>query len=365
MALNSIEELVADIRAGRMVVVMDDEDRENEGDLIMAACHVRPDDINFMITHARGLVCLTLTEEKCQTLNLTPMARKNGTKYGTAFTQSIEAAEGVTTGISPADRAHTILTAISPTAKASDIVQPGHVFPIMARKGGVLHRAGHTETGCDLARLAGLEPAAVICEITNADGTMARRDDLEIFAQRHGLKIGTVADLIKYRMLHEKTIEPLSQEPVNTEYGPFMLHRFQELGTPHVHLAMVKGSAAAGISTVRVHSFRPLRDGLGIIIPETPSWTLPQAMRTLADSEHGVLVWISNHEPLQLEQSVTPKVSSTEAHYRNIGTGAQILRELGVQKMRLLSSPLRFNALSGFGLEVVDYVAPHNVTVKP
>ena len=239
MALDSISAIIDDIKNGKMVILMDDEDRENEGDLIMAATHVRPEDINFMITHARGLVCLTLTEARCRQLDLPLMSDKNGAKFSTNFTLSIEAAEGVTTGISAADRARTVQAAVSATAKPSDIVSPGHIFPIMAQKGGVLHRAGHTEAGCDLARLAGLEPAAVIVEIINPDGTMARRDDLEKFAAEHGIKIGTIADLINYRITHEKTVEQVASFALNTEFGEFTAYRFAELGSADTHLAPV------------------------------------------------------------------------------------------------------------------------------
>ena len=260
MPLNTVEELVADIRAGKMVILMDDEDRENEGDLVIAATHVRAEDINFMITHARGLVCLTLSRDRCKQLNLPLMVDANGAQHGTNFTLSIEAAEGISTGISPAERAHTIQTAVAAHAKPSDIVQPGHIFPLMAQPGGVLHRAGHTEAGCDLSRLAGLEPASVICEIINEDGTMARRADLEIFAEKHGLKIGTIADLIHYRMTNEQTVERIDQQSIDTEYGTFDLYRYRELGNPDIHLALVKGEPKEGVTTVRVHGFNPVRD---------------------------------------------------------------------------------------------------------
>ena len=252
MAFNTTAEIIDDIRAGKMVVLMDDEDRENEGDLVMAATHVRPEDINFMITHARGLVCLTITADRSEQLNLPLMSDKNGAKFSTNFTVSIEAAEGVTTGISAADRARTIQTAVSSTAKPEDIVQPGHVFPIVAQNGGVLHRAGHTEAGCDLTRLAGLEPAAVICEIIKEDGEMARRDDLEIFAKEHGLKIGTIADLINYRIANEQTVEMVATYPMQTEFGEFTAYRFKEKNSEDTHLALVKGNPQEGVSTVRV-----------------------------------------------------------------------------------------------------------------
>ncbi len=363
MKLNTTQEIIDDIRAGKMVVLMDDEDRENEGDLVMASTHVRPDDINFMITHARGLVCLTLTEERCKRLNLTPMSEDNGARFGTAFTQSIEAKEGVTTGISPADRALTIQTAVSASAKAEDIVKPGHVFPIMARNGGVLHRAGHTEAGCDLTRLAGLEPSAVICEITNADGTMARRDDLEIFAKEHGLKIGTIADLINYRIAHEKTIEEIETRPFNTEFGEFTLHRFTEYGSPDTHIALVKGDLTQGVSTVRVHGFHPLRDLFAMETQGTgrSGWSVQSALAEISKQDSGVLVWIAEGVSTDLgdaldkfDKKQTPQQAPQP--YRSIGVGAQILRHLGVRDMRLLSSPMKFQALSGFELNVVEFV---------
>ncbi|MFT4020410.1 MAG: bifunctional 3,4-dihydroxy-2-butanone-4-phosphate synthase/GTP cyclohydrolase II [Acinetobacter sp.] len=366
MALNTVEELVEDIRAGKMVILMDDEDRENEGDLIMAAAHVRAEDINFMITHARGLVCLTLSKDRCKQLNLPLMVDHNGAQHSTNFTLSIEAAEGITTGISAAERAHTIRTAVAAAAKPTDIVQPGHIFPLMAQPGGVLHRAGHTEAGSDLARLAGLEPAAVICEIINEDGTMARRPDLEVFAEKYGLKIGTIADMIHYRMTNEQTVERLSQQTIDTEYGEFQLYRYQEHGNPELHLAIVKGEPKDGVTTVRVHGFNPLRDLLKLKSKtgET-AWNVDHALETIANSERGVLVWIGQkHLPdlgPALDALGVPKTGKSNAalsqQYQTIGVGAQILRDLGVEKMKLLSSPLRFNALSGFNLEVVEYLS--------
>ena len=373
MPLNTVEELVADIRAGKMVILMDDEDRENEGDLVIAATHVRPEDINFMITHARGLVCLTLSKERCQQLNLPLMVDANGAQHGTNFTLSIEAAEGISTGISAKERAHTIQTAVAAHAKPADIVQPGHIFPLMAQPGGVLHRAGHTEAGCDLSRLAGLEPASVICEIINEDGTMARRPDLEVFAEKHGLKMGTIADLIHYRMTNEQTVERLDQQTLDTEYGTFELFRYREIGNPDIHLALVKGEPKQGVTTVRVHGFSPVRDLLKLNKQDgAPAWNLDKALKEIASSDRGVLVWIGQRH-LQdlgpaLENLTAPKnVKSNAAlsqQYQTIGVGAQILRDLGVEKMKLLSSPLRFNALSGFNLEVVEYITANQTSEK-
>ncbi len=368
MTLNTIPEILDDIRAGKMVILMDDEDRENEGDLVMASTHVRPDDINFMITHARGLVCLTLTEKRCKRLNLTPMSEDNGARFGTAFTQSIEAKEGVTTGISPADRALTIQTAVSASAKADDIVKPGHIFPIMARNGGVLHRAGHTEAGCDLSRLAGLEPSAVICEITNADGSMARRDDLEVFAKEHDLKIGTIADLINYRIANEQTIEEVETRPFNTEFGEFTLHRFTEYGASETHIALVKGDLTQGVSTVRVHGFHPLRDLFAMQSEGTgrSGWSVQSALAEISKQDSGVLVWIADDSVTDLGEALDKLDNKQSPHqakqpYRSIGVGAQILRHLGVRDMRLLSSPMKFQALSGFELNVVEFVQSPSV----
>jgi len=372
MPLNTVEELVADIRAGKMVILMDDEDRENEGDLVIAATHVRPEDINFMITHARGLVCLTLSRDRCKQLDLPLMVDHNGAQHSTNFTLSIEAANGITTGISAAERAHTIQTAVAAHAKPADIVQPGHIFPLMAQPGGVLHRAGHTEAGCDLSRLAGLEPASVICEIINEDGTMARRPDLEVFAEKHGLKIGTIADLIHYRMTNEQTVERLDQQSIDTEYGTFDLYRYREIGNPDIHLALlVKGEPKQGVTTVRVHGFNPVRDLLKLNKKDgEPAWNLDKALKTIADSDRGVLVWIGQRHLSDLGPALAelgkPKPTKSNAalsqQYQTIGVGAQILRDLGVEKMKLLSSPLRFNALSGFNLEVVEYITADQKT---
>ncbi|AWT48293.1 3,4-dihydroxy-2-butanone-4-phosphate synthase [Psychrobacter sp. YP14] len=364
MALDNIKDIIEDIRAGKMVILMDDEDRENEGDLIMAATHVNPEAINFMITHARGLVCLTLTEERCRRLELPLMSDRNEAKFSTNFTVSIEAAEGVTTGISAADRARTVQAAVSATAKAEDIVQPGHIFPIMAQKGGVLHRAGHTEAGCDLARLAGLEPAAVIVEIINPDGTMARRDDLEKFAAEHDLKIGTIADLINYRIANEQTVNEVSKRPFETDFGTFTLYQFKEYGASETHLAIVKGNPSEGVSTVRVHGFHPLRDLFAAKRDATgrSGWSIQNSLQEISQSERGVLVWIGNNQPVDLGEALelasnNQSVSTlSNQPYRSIGVGAQILRHLGVRDMRLLSTPLKFNALSGFDLNVVECI---------
>ncbi|ELA09072.1 3,4-dihydroxy-2-butanone 4-phosphate synthase [Moraxella macacae 0408225] len=367
MALNNICEIIDDIKHGKMVILMDDEDRENEGDLIMAASHITPEAINFMITHARGLVCLTLTEARCRQLDLALMSDKNGAKFSTNFTLSIEASEGVSTGISAADRATTILTAVAPNAKPSDIVQPGHIFPIMAKKGGVLHRAGHTEAGCDLARLAGLEPASVIVEIIKPDGTMARRDDLELFAKQHDLKIGTIADLIEYRLANEQTVEEIARFPLTTAFGEFEFYRFCEYGSDDVHFALVKGDPKQGETAVRVHTFEPLRDLLGISLNNKSNWNSYASLEFLANCERGVFVWIGHGDEIEMAyalDNLAKKVNHEKPATRNvkrqpystIGVGAQILRHLGVKDMRLLSSAIKFNALSGFDLNIVEIV---------
>ena len=365
MKLNSVTELVEDLRAGKMIILMDDEDRENEGDLVMAAEHITPEAINFMARYARGLICLTLPQQRCEQLDLPLMVGRNGTHLGTNFTVSIEAAEGVTTGISAADRARTVQVAVARDAKPNDIVQPGHIFPLMAQPGGVLHRAGHTEAGCDLTRLAGVEPAAVIVEIMNDDGTMARRPDLEKFAEQHDLKIGTIADLIEYRMLNEKTVEKVSDNVLPTWYGDFRLVAFRDTVDDMTHVAMVKGEPKPDqVTTVRVHQIDPLRDLMSAKINGQTGWNMHRVLEELAGSEAGVVIILgqdypSNHMQGLIEEYFAGKrkpLNTGGPAYRNIGTGSQILRELGVKKMRLLSSPMRFNALSGFDLEIVEYV---------
>jgi len=369
MQLNTVEELIDDLRRGKMVILMDDEERENEGDLIMVAEQVRPEDINFMATQARGLICLTLTPERCTQLGLPLMVRDNKAKYATNFTVSIEAAEGVTTGISAADRAHTIRTAVRSDASVRDIVQPGHIFPIMAQPGGVMSRAGHTEAGCDLARMAGFEPAAVLVEIMNPDGTMARRSDLEEFARVHGLKIGTIADLIHYRATKEKTVECINERQVETEYGQFTLKTYRDLARGQLHFALLKGDIRPEQEVlVRVHVMDAARDLLALKRLSgdgQPTWTYGGALARIEREGAGVLVLICHDEStVDMEESIDwllsgrQRQSSPDVAYKQVGTGSQILRDLGVQKMRLMSLPMRFSSLSGFGLEVVDYLVP-------
>jgi 3,4-dihydroxy 2-butanone 4-phosphate synthase/GTP cyclohydrolase II len=371
MALSTIQEIIEDLRQGKMVVIMDDEGRENEGDLVMAAVHARAEDINFMARYGRGLICLTLTRERCQQLRLPLMVNENKTPHSTNFTVSIEAASGVTTGISAADRACTIQAAVAAQAKADDLLQPGHIFPLMAQPGGVLNRAGHTEAGCDLARLAGVEPAAVIVEILNEDGTMARRPDLEVFAEQHGLRMGTIADLIHYRTRHEKTVERICSCDYPTEFGRFRLHAYQDQIDNKLHLALTMGPISNGEPVlVRVHGRNLLGDLLGSQ-RDAVGLPLRSALKKIAREGRGVLVVIRNSED---SHSLVERIHrysmedrgidvGTDAidggeDWRTTGTGAQILADLGVSKLRILGAgvPKKYLGLSGYDLEVVEYV---------
>ncbi|MDG9925100.1 MULTISPECIES: bifunctional 3,4-dihydroxy-2-butanone-4-phosphate synthase/GTP cyclohydrolase II [unclassified Pseudomonas] len=356
MALNTAEELIEDIRAGKMVILMDDEDRENEGDIIIASDCVQAEHINFMARFARGLICMPMTRERCETLNLPLMAPRNGSGFGTKFTVSIEAAEGVTTGISAADRARTVQAAVARNAVADDIVSPGHIFPLMAQPGGVLARAGHTEAACDLARMAGFEPSGVICEIMNDDGTMARRPELEQFAAEHNLKIGTIADLIHYRLIHERTVERVSEQPLDTELGQFTLVTYRDGVENTAHMALTLGKVCAEEPTlVRVHNMEPLRDLF--LVKQPGRWSLRAAMAEVAKAGSGVVLLLGN--PLtgpELLAHLGKQPAPSPATYSTVGAGSQILRDLGVRKMRLMSSPMKFNAISGFDLEVVEYL---------
>lgn len=365
--LDQTEDIIDAVRAGQMVVILDDEERENEGDLIMAAAKVRSEDINFMARYGRGLICLTLTRARCEQLRLPLMVSDTDRRHATNFTVSIEAADGVTTGISAHDRARTVRAAVAPDARPEDLRQPGHVFPLMAQSGGVLTRAGHTEAGCDLARLAGLEPAAVIVEILNDDGTMARRDDLIRFAHRHGLRIGTIADLIRYRLAKEESVEALGEVEIETDYGPFRMIPFEDHVHRTVHLALVRGALEAHEPTlVRVHVQNTLSDVVGIHDAQL-GWPLRSAMHMIAAEGRGVVVILRYEERARdLMRAVrdlrSPNEASAErtdqaSELRTFGTGAQILRALGVERMRVLSAPKHMHALSGFGLEVVEYVS--------
>ena len=367
MSFDPIDELITEFRNGNMVVLVDDEDRENEGDLVMPAAHATPEAINFMARFGRGLICLPMTRERCDAIGLKLMVDDNREAQRTQFTVSIDAARGIMTGISAADRAATILAAVRPGATPSDFVQPGHVFPLMSEPGGVLTRAGHTEAGCDLARLAGLEPAAVLVEILNEDGTMARRPDLERFAQTHGLKLGTIADLIKYRMLNEKTVERAGECRLPTEFGEFRLVAFRARTDGEIHFALVAGKLDPAQPTlIRVHVHDSLYD-LTASRRRDVGWPLGDALRRVAEEGSGVVVVLRPPErPNELvarmesyrredEGEVLPQ-HEAGADLRTFGLGAQILADLGVRKMRVLSAPKRLHAISGFGLEVIEYV---------
>ncbi|VWB65241.1 3,4-dihydroxy-2-butanone 4-phosphate synthase [Burkholderia lata] len=365
MTLASTLDIIAELKAGRMVILVDEEDRENEGDLVIAAEFVTPEAINFMAKYGRGLVCLTLTQERCKQLHLPLMTYRNGTQYGTAFTVSIEAAEGVTTGISAADRARTIATAVAHDVRPEHIVQPGHVFPIMAQPGGVLVRAGHTEAGCDFTALAGLTPAAVICEIIKDDGTMARLPDLIEFAQEHNLKIGTIADLIQYRSRTESIIERIAERTMQTAHGTFraVLYRDQPSGSPHI--ALVRGAPSPDIDTpVRVHEPLSVLDLLETGV-STHSWTLDAAMREIAERDLGVIVLLNCGDTKEHlidvfkafdEEEKAAALKRRPVDFKTFGIGAQILRDVGVSKMQVLSNPRKLGSMSGYGLEVTGFI---------
>ncbi|MFZ1575509.1 MAG: bifunctional 3,4-dihydroxy-2-butanone-4-phosphate synthase/GTP cyclohydrolase II [Chromatiaceae bacterium] len=369
MNLNTTEEIIEDLRQGKMVVIMDDEDRENEGDLLLAADRVTPEAVNFMARYGRGLICLTLTKERCERLRLPLMVLDNQAPHSTAFTLSIEAASGVTTGISAADRATTIRAAVAPEAQPRDLVHPGHIFPLMAEPGGVLVRAGHTEAGCDLARLAGLEPAAVIVEILNEDGGMARRPDLERFAAAHDLKIGTIADLIHYRVSHEKTVKRECDCELPTEFGNFRILAYRDSIDNDLHLALVRGTIAPERPVlVRVHLQNSLCDLFGTQHPGC-GWPLREVMRQVAKAEEGVIVVLRNRDRvedlLSRFKALGPGTPAAEglaarrqdrSELRTYGIGAQILADIGVRKMRVMSAPRAMHGISGFELEVVEYV---------
>ncbi|MDH3748837.1 MAG: bifunctional 3,4-dihydroxy-2-butanone-4-phosphate synthase/GTP cyclohydrolase II [Gammaproteobacteria bacterium] len=363
---SNIDDIIADVRAGKMVIMVDDENRENEGDLLMAAERVRPEDINYMATHGRGLICLTLTRERCAQLRLPLMVNETDRHHATNFTLSIEAASGITTGISAHDRAKTVHAAVANGAKPEDLSQPGHIFPVMAQPGGVLTRAGHTEAGCDLMRLAGLEPAAVIVEILNEDGSMARRPELEQFARNHDIRIGTIADLIRYRLQKERNVERISEMPVETDHGEFTMYCYDDRVNRAVHVALVKGDLSTTDNPlVRVH----LQDTLGDVIgvrSRSLGWPLDSAIKRIAEEDVGVIVLLREKETSrefidavdalgQMHDEVTERRSG-DAVLRTYGIGAQILRDLGLTKIRVLSAPKHMYAISGFDLEITEYV---------
>lgn len=360
------EEIITELKAGRMVILVDEEDRENEGDLVIAAEHITPEAINFMAKYGRGLICLTLTRERCQHLNLPLMSSNNGTQYGTAFTLSIEAATGVTTGISAADRARTVQVAVNANSTASDLVQPGHIFPLQAVEGGVLMRAGHTEAGCDLAALAGLTPAAVICEIMKDDGTMARLPDLQVFAAEHGLKIGTVADLIEYRSRNESLVRKIGERQLNTHRGSFHATLYRDLPSGSLHIALVKGTwQPDDVVPVRVHAPFSLLDVFETEDSEH-SWSLDACLRYFEPQDCGVIVLLNCSDTAgDLLYAFThdkakpdPSPQRDNADIRTYGVGAQILRALGVQHMQLLSKAARLPSMTGYGLEVSGHISP-------
>jgi 3,4-dihydroxy 2-butanone 4-phosphate synthase/GTP cyclohydrolase II len=368
--LASTEEIVAELRAGKMVILVDEEDRENEGDLVLAADHVSAEAVNFMAKHGRGLICLTLTRERCQQLNLPLMVRDNGTSMGTNFTVSIEAASGVTTGISAADRAHTIKTAVAPNAKPSDLVQPGHIFPLMAQPGGVLIRSGHTEAGCDLAAMAGCSPTSVICEIMKDDGSMARLPDLLEFAKEHQLKIGSIADLIKYRSQHESIVVREGVREFLTPWGKFEGIIYRDTPSSCIHIALIHGKPSEAPETlVRVHEPVTVLDFLDSDV-STHSWPLGQALQQLATAPAGVAVllnaagiaasndqdWLAQFQKLNQAKGQESKPLARKTDFRSYGIGAQILKDVGVQKMRLLANPSPVPSLSGYKLEVTGYI---------
>ncbi len=359
-ALSPISEIIDEMRAGRMVVLVDEEDRENEGDLVLAAEHVTPEAINFMAKHGRGLICLTLTEARCRQLGLQLMVRDNRSPHGTAFTTSIEAATGVTTGISAQDRSRTVQAAVARHAKPEDIVQPGHIFPLMAQRGGVLIRAGHTEAGCDLAMLCGLEPAAVICEILKDDGTMARLPDLVPFAEEHGLKIGAIRDLIEYRAANEHLVERMTEKRVMTAHGEFHLSAFEDKTSGDVHFALSRGEIDPSRETlVRVHEPISVVDFLD---PESGRHTFPinDALARIAAADSGVIVLLyrpqSGKDLLENLKGSSNRVIKWDP--RLFGVGAQILRDLKVGKMRLMATPQKIPNMTGFGLEIVGFCDP-------
>ena len=365
-AFSSIDDIIADIREGKMVIMVDDEGRENEGDLLMAAEKVRPEDINYMARYGRGLICLTMTRARCAQLRLPLMVAETDKHHATNFTISIEAAEGITTGISAHDRARTVQVAVAPDAKPEHLCQPGHIFPVMAQPGGVLTRAGHTEAGCDLARLAGLEPAATIVEILNEDGSMARRPDLEQFSRDHGIKIGTIADLIAYRLEKERNVDRIAERVVQTRHGEFTLYCYDDHINQTVHVAIAKGDVAkARDPLVRVHIQDTLGDALGIK-SSALGWPIDSAIQRIAREEAGVIVVLREQESSRDLMETVERLSGNpdelqerragEAVLRTYGVGAQILRDLGIHKMRVLSAPKQMYGISGFDLEVTEYV---------
>ena len=363
--ISSIESILQDFRAGKMVVLVDDEARENEGDLVIAAEHVTPDHINFMATHGRGLICLSLSKKRCSQLNLSPMVTENTSPYSTAFTVSIEAARNVSTGISAADRATTVKAAVHPDAKPSDLVTPGHIFPIIAEPGGVLTRAGHTEAGSDLAKLCHMEPASVICEILNPDGSMARLSQLVEFSKSHGIKIGTIADLIRYRLETESTIEREYETSMPTEYGDVKAISYRDNVRGNTHLALVYGDVDSQVPTMlRVHVFTGMVEVLDAITSGGHSWSVRKALRKIVDSGSGAVIILNYQEEFgEISEKIQERQQglsdvTVNSDIRIIGVGSQIAADIGFGKLKVLGHPLKLHGLSGFGLEIIDYVPP-------
>ena len=365
VTISPVEDIVADLKGGRMVILVDEEDRENEGDLVLAADHVTPEAINFMAKWGRGLICLTMTRAMCERLELPPMATRNGTKTGTAFTVSIEAAEGVTTGISAADRARTVQAAVAPGAKPEDLVQPGHIFPLQAVDGGVLMRAGHTEAGCDLAGMAGLTPSSVICEVMKDDGTMARLPDLQLFAAQHGLKIGTIVDLIEYRARHDSLVEKVGSRSLRTAHGEFTAHAWRDKPSQALHLALVHGQWHPNDAVpVRVHEPLSVLDSLEVG-RTMHSWPLDAALAHIAREGRGVAVLLnageSAHQLLAQFEGTARAAQAPERgrmDLRTYGVGAQIIRACGVHRMTVMGTPRRMPSMAGYGLEIAGYITP-------
>ena len=363
MPMDSIPDILDDIRDGKMVILMDDEDRENEGDLVIAAEKVTPEIINFFASEACGLICMPITAERARQLRIPLMVRDNRSQHETNFTVSIDATNAVGPGVSARQRAHTILEAVKPDASHADISQPGHIFPLVAKPGGVLQRAGHTEAGVDLARMAGCEPAAVIVEIMNQDGTMARRPELEVFAKTHGLRMGTIADLIEYRALHEQSVQCNGEFEIDTKWGPFSLTTFEDVLDGALHYALSRGDLTAADLPVRIQPVNTLRDLIGTKLPNSSAgWSYESAMQYVADNNHGLVILLGGWESKDLvmrniEQITSEqKIEQAPQNYRAIGTGAQMLRHLGVNSMRVMSAPIKYNALSGFHLEVTGFI---------
>lgn len=361
--ISPITDIIKDMSQGKMVVLIDDEGRENEGDLVLAADFVTPEHINFMARYGRGLICLTLNEARCHQLDLPLMVKNNKASMGTNFTVSIEATHGVTTGISTADRARTIQATVAKDAKPQDIVKPGHIFPLMAQNGGVLARAGHTEAGCDLAELAGLEPSSVICEILKEDGNMARLPDLLAFAKEHKLKIGKIADLIQYRNQTETLVERITERNIQTAYGMFNLIAYRDWTTQQIHIALVYGKPDPKQATlVRVHEPLSLIDLIDMDSP-THSWGIDDAMTAIQKAGCGVIVLLRRNEDEEALLKRIQKIAvSQDEDYelRDFGIGAQILKDIGVKRMRLMTNPKRIPNLTGFELQVEGYVTPES-----